>query len=68
MSKQEQINKIRCFLGWFEDNFADEEYLIEEDLPDGTIGEKWISYLDHPEYLGACEALNELENNLTNPS
>jgi hypothetical protein len=68
MTKQEQINKIRCFLGWFEDNFFDEKYLMEEDLPDGTIKDKWISYLDHPEYLGACEALNELENILTNAS
>lgn len=62
------ISKIRCFLGWFEDNFSEEKYLDQIELPDGRIAEKWISYLDHPEYLGACKALDELENNLTNPS
>lgn len=63
MPKQEAINKVRNFLGWFEDNFAEEKYLDEIELPDGRIAEKWISYLDHPEYLAACEALNKLENN-----
>lgn len=66
MSSQDQINKIRRFIGWFEDNFADEEYLINEEGEDGIIAERWISYLDHPEYLGACDALDSLQKDLTN--
>lgn len=65
MSRQEQINKIRSFLGWFEDNFADESYLMEE-IVDDVVREKWISYLDHPEYLAVCEAVNDLEEDLAN--
>lgn len=60
-----ELKKIRLFLGWFEDNFGDEKYLMEEYNPqDDTIDERWISYLDHPEYLAACEALDELENKM----
>ena len=61
MNKQDAIKALRCFLGWFEDNFADESYIMEEDGPGDTINEKWISYLDHPDYIAACKALDALE-------
>ena len=62
MNKQEAIKSLRSFLGWFEDNFFDESYLVDDDTVEGdTIKEKWISYLDYPDYLRACEALDSLE-------
>lgn len=65
---KDQISKIRCFLGWFEDNFADESCLMEIDGPGDTIEEEWISCLDHPEYLAACEAIDKLEKQFDNTS
>ena len=63
MTKQDAITQLRGFINWFENNHGDEDFLTEQPDENDVIQEKWISYLELPEYLAACEALNALENN-----
>jgi len=60
MDKQEAIEALQGFIGWFEDNFGEESFLMEVDGPDDTIREEWVSYFELPEYIGACKALDAL--------
>lgn len=53
MTKPEIIQRLRAFIGWFEDNFTDEEWLDDD--------ETWRPYIEIPVYLDALDALEELE-------
>ena len=64
---QQDIDKLRSFVRWFENNFADEMYCKNTENEDGTLNEVWILYIELPEYLGAVETLEKLENRLTSP-
>lgn len=47
------MNELKEFLNWFENNFADENWLDPET-------DEWRSYMDLPEYVRARESLDRM--------
>lgn len=59
------INQLARFIGWFEDNFGNEDWLRSSDEhPDG----EWVSYLELPEYVNAKRSLDLIVEEITKES